>query len=67
MVGNMDAILRGTTKYFVDRSNIVSLSTVNDRVLYSAMITKYIEEKSKKGKMHKAFKMGTRASFLGTL
>ena len=32
----------------------------NDRVLYSAMVTKYMEEKSKKGEMHRAFKMGTR-------
>ena len=29
-------------------------------VLYSAMITKYMEEKSKKGEMHRAFKMSTR-------
>ena len=32
----------------------------NDRVLYTAMITKYLEEKSKKGEMYRTFKMGTR-------
>lgn len=32
----------------------------NDRVFYSVMVIKYIEEKSKKSKMDRAFKMGTR-------
>ena len=60
LVGIMEEILYGTTNYFVDRSNNVSLAMANNRVLYSAMITKYMEEKSKKGEMQEAFKMGTR-------
>ena len=60
LVGIVEAILRGTTNYFVDRCNIASLVMENDRVLYSAMITKYMEEKNKKGEMHQAFKMGIR-------
>ena len=60
LVGIVKAILRGTTNYFVNRCNNASLAMANDRVLYSAMITKYMEEKSKKGEMHRAFKMGTR-------
>nr|CCI55436.1 PH01B031C15.19 [Phyllostachys edulis] len=60
LVGIVEAVLRGTKKYFVDRSNITSLSVANDRVVYSAMITKYMEEKSKKGEMHIALKMDTR-------
>nr|ADB85343.1 putative transposon protein [Phyllostachys edulis] len=51
------AILCGTTNYFVDRSNNASLAMANDRII---MITKYMGEKSKKGEMHPAFKMGTR-------
>ena len=60
LVGIVEANHRGTMKYFVDRSNNASLAMANDRVLYSAMITKYMEEKSKNGEMHRAFKMGRR-------
>ena len=60
MVAIVEAILSGTTKYFADRSNNASLSMENDKVLYFDMITKYTEEKSKNGEMHRAFKMGTR-------
>ena len=49
LVSIVEKILRGTTNYFVDKSNNASLAMANDRVLYSAMITKYMEEKSKKG------------------
>ena len=51
LVGIVEAILRGTTNYFVDRINNTSLSMENDRVLYSSIIIKYMEEKSKKGEM----------------
>ena len=60
MAGILETILHGTTNYFVDRNNNASLAMANDRVLYSAMVTEYMEEKSKKGEMHRAFKMGTR-------
>lgn len=49
LVDIVEAITCGTTNYFVDRNNNVSLIMANDRVLYSAMITKYIGEMSKKG------------------
>ena len=59
-VGIVEAILRSTMNYFVDRSNNASFAMTNDRVLYFAMVTKYMDEKDKKYEMHRAFKMGTR-------
>lgn len=60
LVGIVEAVLRDTTNYFVGRSNNASLTMKNDRVLYSAMITEYMDGKSKKGEMHRVFKMGIR-------
>jgi hypothetical protein len=60
LVAILEGITRGTQKYLCKRYAMASLNLANPNVRYSPAITLYMEEKSKKGGMHRVWPAGNR-------
>jgi hypothetical protein len=60
LVAILEGITRGTQKYLCKRYAMASLNLANPNVRYSPAITLYIEEKSKKGGMHRVWPAGNK-------
>lgn len=60
LVAILEGITRGTQKYLCKRYSMASLNLSKPSVKYSPAITQYMDEKSKKGGIHRVWPAGNR-------
>nr|AAT73690.1 hypothetical protein [Oryza sativa Japonica Group] len=60
LVAILEGITRGTQKYLYKRYSMASLNLSKPSVKYSPAITQYMDEKSKKGGIHRVWPAGNR-------
>src|SRR5438128_698772 len=60
LVGIVEFIMHGCTKYFRDHYNVVSPSVNNTGMMFGYRITEYIDKKITKAQQHTVRPMGTR-------
>nr|CAH66295.1 OSIGBa0139J17.4 [Oryza sativa] len=60
LVAILEGITRGTQKYLCKRYSMASLNLSKPSVKYSPVITQYMDEKSKKGGIHRVWPAGNR-------
>jgi hypothetical protein len=59
LVGIVEFILQGTCKYFRDRYAVAHTALNDARMIYGTNMSKYMEDKAEKAKMHRLNPMGT--------
>jgi hypothetical protein len=59
LVAIVEAIVRNTTQYFVNRYALATASVANPRIIYSSIIAKEIKDKIEKARLHNVRRVGT--------
>ena len=59
LVAIAEAILHNTCKYFIDHHKEALAAMADNKLVYSALMTKYMDDKIKRAWMHRARQMGT--------